>query len=560
MIAAAIALLVGLVLLVSISTASHALAFQGKRPPNAAIWLDLGEEQREVLLSRAADNGGMKLEVAMVHASTSREAPEADISAGAELLAALGAFGCALVVSFIFGRSWRFLTRSSYHPLYRARLTRAYLGASNPQRLQATYSMTEVVAGDDIELYEYYGGPDADPAADPYKKGAPLHLINVTVNETIDGRSAVQQQDRKGTGLALGPCGLSLGVRHHAVFRWSRCDGDGQLAPVKAQTFPPAPAYRVFEGADRSFAPEGLTLGKWVAISGAAFSTGLGSRTSIGLSLLAGLANVRLGYWWNPGLKKLGRGFQDWFPVQAFLLKELLARFPGTAQSRWYLSDGGHFENMACYELIRRRARTIILVDAEGDSDYTFEGLANLVRKARVDFGAEIEFLDEAALSAHVHSAVRACFGTLEQLRRGAWDKMPGNAGAPERPVLESAQEASLSLAHAALARVRYRGETDLGWLLYIKPTLTGQEPADLTQYHANHASFPHESTADQFFDEAQWESYRKLGEHIATLLFEKTESKRGGVDARRWLPSDMLLGSPAVDPDTLLRESAPSG
>jgi hypothetical protein len=38
------------------------------------------------------------------------------------------------VVSWLFGRSWPFLNRSSLHALYSARLTRAYLGASNPCR------------------------------------------------------------------------------------------------------------------------------------------------------------------------------------------------------------------------------------------------------------------------------------------------------------------------------------------------------------------------------------------------------------------------------------------
>jgi hypothetical protein len=50
------------------------------------------------------------------------------------------------------------------------------------------------------------------------------------------------------------------------------------------------------------------------------------------------------------------------------------------------------------------------------------------------------------------------------------------------------------------------------GHLLYVKASLTGREPVDVTNYAASHPAFPHESTADQMFTEAQFESYRMLG------------------------------------------------
>ena len=55
-----------------------------------------------------------------------------------------------------------------------------------------------------------------------------------------------------------------------------------------------------------------------------------------------------------------------------------------------------------------------------------------------------------------------------------------------------------------------------VGRIVYVKASLTGREPADVLQYHAAHPDFPHETTSDQFFDEAQWESYRRLGEYVA--------------------------------------------
>ena len=77
-----------------------------------------------------------------------------------------------------------------------------------------------------------------------------------------------------------------------------------------------------------------------------------------------------------------------------------------------------------------------------------------------------------------------------------------------------------MSKAHAAIARVTYAdGKTAPSWLVYVKATLTGDEPVDVLEYHSSHADFPHESTANQFFDEAQWESYRRLGEHIGSQV-----------------------------------------
>jgi hypothetical protein len=298
-------------------------------------------------------------------------------------------------------------------------------------------------------------------------------------------------------------------------------NADPYGAPVTV--YPSGPnEFRVFRyGKDGQwrFRGEPLTLGDWVGISGAAFSTGLGAQTSIGISLLAGFTNIRLGRWWDSGVEPIPRLLRDtrlgtWienvleriFPVQVSLLDEFLARFPGTARRHWYVSDGGHFENLGGYELIRRRVPLIVIVDAEQDTDFRFGGLSNLVRKARLDFGAEIEFLSGAELDQIVPAESRQTFGTLDQLRRGVWDgdklKEPGRTG--------------FSKAHAALAWVRYDSPAALSRLVYIKPSLTSDEPADVLEYHRSHPDFPHESTGDQFFDEGQWESYRRLGEHIA--------------------------------------------
>jgi hypothetical protein len=454
------------------------------------------------------------------------------------LLLLLGALFLAALLSWLFGGTWSFLNRSTLHALYTSRLARAYLGASNPRRVATVgVSATPVREGgdvthplpdDDLSLDAYYDRDERETVGkSPWDKGVPLHLINVTVNETVDARSNIQQNDRKGMGLAVGPAGLSTGVRHHVVI------GAGRL--VK-EVFPPAldGGFRVFghTATSTGYPGEALSLGAWVGISGAAFSTGLGSRTNLAMSLLAGFFNVRTGYWWDSGMPPRDRPAQrrsdrftrvfEWlFPVQSYLVDEFLARFRGVARQWWYLSDGGHFENLGGYELIRRRLPLMIIVDAEADPDYGFEGLANLVRKARLDFGAEVRFLDDAEIGrTGLPAEVKVQLGSLEMLRRGPWkdEPVPDGAGrSRRRRVFGPPERVGRSLACAALARVRYDHDPErISWLLYLKPALVGDEPADVQHYQSRHPDFPHESTSDQFFDEAQWESYRRLGLHIA--------------------------------------------
>jgi hypothetical protein len=191
----------------------------------------------------------------------------------------------------------------------------------------------------------------------------------------------------------------------------------------------------------------------------------------------------------------------------------MLARYYGTRRSHWYLSDGGHFENTAAYELIRRRVPRIIVLDNGRDADYAFDDIANLVRKARIDLDAEIEFLTSVELSAVVDASVRKYFGTPEEFT-------PDH----HQPV------------YATLARVRYQ-EAPEGLMLVLKPRVAGIEPLDILNYKQASPDFPQQSTTDQFYDEAQWESYRGLGYWIAEQLF----SERPAAAADKWVPRKMF-------------------
>ena len=159
--------------------------------------------------------------------------------------------------------------------------------------------------------------------------------------------------------------------------------------------------------------------------------------------------------------------------------------------------------------MLRRRCSVVVTCDDGADSGYQFDDLANLMRLARIDFGAEFTVLPPSVAvtefqraGLHLGPKALACF-----------------AASPND--LDKERGAS---AHCAIAyRVTYQEfQNEPTLLLVVKPRLTKDAPLDLIQYQATHAAFPQESTLDQFFDEAQWESYRKLGALNGDGLFAR--------------------------------------
>jgi hypothetical protein len=229
--------------------------------------------------------------------------------------------------------------------------------------------------------------------------------------------------------------------------------------------------------------------------------------TRLGTSLLLGLANVRLGVWWNSGFGKRAANWLErlllWvLPTQTYLRYELSGQFCGDHRKWQYLSDGGHFENTAAYELLRPERRVSVIVTSDNGCDemYQFEDLANLIRLSRIDHGAHFDLISGFPTD----SKLGEIFGTQKD-----FDKM--NAGKTNTCAL--------------LYRVTYPGSDGTEraltrWLIVVKPRLVAAAPLDVWQYLGKRKAFPQETTADQFFDEAQWESYRKLGLVIGTLIF----------------------------------------
>jgi hypothetical protein len=380
-----------------------------------------------------------------------------------------------LAYMLLTGSNADFPNLSSLHMFYRARLMRSFLGATNPKRFPqvpqadgtfvaadpldaptpdglaaagAGKSVFRVEAGDGIALENYR----------PHEKGGPVHILNATVNQTFDALGGLFNQDRKGQYLSI----TSGGQYRIGQQAWQ--------APVES-----------LAGAD---------LPTWIAISGAAFSPGLGGQTSAGLGALLFMAGVRLGFWWDMGPDKNRAAPPAFWAKYSLLWGEARASFGGVGDRYWYLTDGGHFENTAAYALLRERASMIVVSDAAADPDYQFEDLENLVRKARIDLGAEIRFIDFAG----VNDTRFAKFGSIEQLRDPASD------------------------ACIALARVDYEGGKR-GWLVYVKPNMFSGVPIDVANYRCDNPAFPQEPTTDQFFSESQWESYFKLGREIGLQL-----------------------------------------
>ena len=367
-----------------------------------------------------------------------------------------------VLVIVVSGGNDEFLNRSSLHAFYRARLTRGYLGAANGHRfgehVRATGKLPEGQRPTQELVSVSTVHADDDVAmADyaPHLAGGPIHLINVCVNQTRDPRGGLFNQDRKGLNLTVGPGGIA----------------------------------RVAQDPWRTLAPQkSLTLGTWTAISGAAVSPGMGHATRPGVAALAVMAGLRLGYWWKSP-ESAGRA-----PIGKYqqFLSELLGRFNGDSSASWFLTDGGHFENTAAYALLKERCRLIVVADCGADPRNSFGDLENLVRKARIDLQAEIRVLKPTGPLPDGWTA----FGSLNDI------------------------VAADSSASIALARVEYAELRDQpAYMIIVKPSMCAGLPVDLVNFKADNPNFPQDSTSDQFFDEAQWESYYRLGSILGENL-----------------------------------------
>lgn len=338
----------------------------------------------------------------------------------------------------------------SLHAMYRSRLIRTFLGASNPEgeRAEEVNPFTGFAQKDNVTM--------ASLANIRTKK--PLHVVNAALNLVKGDKLAWQQ--RKAESFTISPL--------HS--------GSLQVGYVPSSAYARA-NHKTADGTS------GVSLGGAITISGAAASPNMGYHSSPLLTMIMTLFNARLGAWLpNPG--PAGRGYwtkeaPDYtftpFVDEAFGLT--------TDTNAWvYLSDGGHFENLGLYEMVLRRCHNIIVVDGGADPDYSYEDLGNAVRKIRIDLGIPIEFPYGIPISkTHDKDGKHCAWGVIEY-----------------------------SCVDPAAAD---------GRIVYIKTSLNGNEPPDILNYARQNHDFPQQPTQELWFEEAQFESYRRLGSHVVDEL-----------------------------------------
>jgi hypothetical protein len=426
-----------------------------------------------LILGRIEQNGAEWIATSMKNL---RLPPWVDSHVVAHFLFLAGLF----VALFFLGRRIQ-VNRFSLNGLYRNRLARAFLGGARRKRDPDPF--TGFDAGDNVRMHSLM--PRGAGGACLYP------VINVALNVTASEKLA--WQERKAEPFVFTPL----------------YSGSGMLKPpewppagVAVDLTDPPGAYvasSVYGGNEPDLAMEGcgVSLATAVSISGAAASPNMGYHTSAATAFLMTLFNVRLGAWLpNPAQgEKMGDAIRASGPSNSLLA--ILRELGGATDDRGrdvYLSDGGHFENLGLYEMVRRRCRYIIVSDAGADPECAFTDLGGAVRKVKIDLDVDIAF-EELNISRRdnpIQPQQAYALGTIEY---------------PEARYSGSEPE-------DAEARKRRTGR-----LLYIKPSYFGRLPVDVRSYAAVSKAFPHESTADQFFSESQFESYRRLGFFFTSAL-----------------------------------------
>lgn len=319
------------------------------------------------------------------------------------------------------------INRVSIHAYYRARLSDAFLPrVHEAPRDPGNFRLDGI-------------GPDT---------GAPLQLINTTLNTTSSDNERLRS--REGASFFFSP-----------VFAGSSPTG--------------------FRRVD-SYARGAITLSSAFTTSGAAIDPDMYATKARAVSFLMALFNVRLGLWTNnPRFGHERDPLRPWWWI--FIAREMTGIGLDERRRHVHLSDGGGFENLGIYELVRRRVRWLVVTDAGADPAVTLADLGRAIERVRVDFGAQID------LSADL---------------------------------LYHERDERLMQQPFVLGTIAYADGTS-GRIVYVRPTLCANLSADIYSYWRAHPSFPDEPTSQQFFDEPQFEAYRALGFEIFTRLLGAT-------------------------------------
>jgi hypothetical protein len=369
------------------------------------------------------------------------------------------------------------VNRFSLNGFYRNRLGRTFLGAARCD-VRRPDPLTGFDARDNIRMHSLWPRAANGSGADGARvagggRRCLFPVINLALNVSATARLA--WQERKAEPFVVTPFVCGSGML------------DANLCPDPRGAYMPSENYGGSES-DRGLEDNGMTLAGAMSISGAAVSPSMGYHSSAATAFLMTLFNLRLGAWLPNPVKWKARGDEDPTTRKKNALMPFLRELSGRTDDKTpeiYLSDGGHFENLGLYEMIRRRCSFIFVSDGGCDPAFDFTDLGNAIRKISIDLRTDIVFEDVKLGSKTSQIAGKLAYAT-------ATIRYPATSNQPDG---------------------------SQGTLIYLKPSIIEHLPMDVNAYSIANAAFPHESTADQWYSESQFESYRRLGQFLTEGL-----------------------------------------
>jgi hypothetical protein len=262
------------------------------------------------------------------------------------------------------------VNRFSMHAVYRNRLTRAFLGSARNGRKQ--------------DPFTGFDPKDNTPLSSLLHTANSLFpVINTTLNITASNNTA--WAERQAASFTATPLACGSAALRHPTQAPTEIDPFGAFVPTIR-----------FAGLETLEDPtkaseSGPGVGSVLTVSGAAVSPSWGYHSSRITAFLMTLFNVRLGIWLPNPSKSTADELRLARPRNSLmaLIDEMLGETTDDSQAI-YLSDGGHFENLGLYEMLRRRCGSILVVDAGADEACSLSDLSNAIRKAEIDFGITV--------------------------------------------------------------------------------------------------------------------------------------------------------------------------
>jgi hypothetical protein len=356
------------------------------------------------------------------------------------------------------------LNATSLHRFYRNRLAFAFV---EPQQRAEKGKKSKRDVGPEVLLSEL----------NTTAVGAPYHLINASLNrfdsrfgslfEQLDDETKKVDPDRRST--------------RNFLFSHLYCGSE-------STDFVPTADY---EGTP----PNHLSLADAIALSGAAVNPVQFDFAPLAWMMTA--LNLRLGQWLpNPRVTAAAKNRNRFASIMRFL-PDLFKKVEN--RRLCFVSDGGFSENLGIVPLLKRRCKLIVALDAGCDPKHGFSDLTRVIRYARIKEGIVIT-------------------------QTGAGSQDPNVVDCPLTTADLEFDTRGNCHQHFLVGKINYPAKTctdgstlgaETGILVYVKPSFTGDETADLLQYRGENDEFPHDNTADQLYDEVRVESYRQLGFHI---------------------------------------------